>query len=130
MSLVALTNQHIVPLRLTDRVDHIRLDTNHRIIGQRRSELGQFLTPGSVARLMAAMLICDVSHVSILDAGVSFPAQLLKHGVEELSWAVHEPPLQACQPIPVPSTKISIKNRFILSIANELTSCTCELIIG
>ena len=53
---------------LLDRVDFLRLDAN-RGLGDRKSELGQFMSPAPVARLMASMLTGEQEHIRILDAG-------------------------------------------------------------
>lgn len=54
---------------LLERVDFLRLDAGRNLRGSRKSVLGQFLTPTSVARSMASMLNCQQPQVSILDAG-------------------------------------------------------------
>lgn len=116
MSHVALTHEQIVPMSLTDRIDRIRLDANHKIIGQRRSELGQFLTPAPVARLMAAMLICDVPNVSILDAGAGV-GSLLSAAVEVL--CAHPRP-----PDSIHVTAYEVDRTLIPELQNTLTLCS------
>ncbi len=54
---------------LLKRVDLYRLDAYRKLTGKRRIELGQFLTPPSTARLMAAMFEADDSIVHLLDPG-------------------------------------------------------------
>jgi adenine-specific DNA-methyltransferase len=57
------------PADLIEQVELFRLDANRRLDSRRRVELGQFMTPAPIARLMASMLVCDTSEVSLLDAG-------------------------------------------------------------
>ncbi len=75
---------------LSEQVDLARLDAGRNVIGQRRSELGQFLTPASVARLMASMLIGESREISILDAGAGV-GSLLSAAVEALCTRVTPP---------------------------------------
>ena len=42
---------------LIEQVDLFRLDANRQLDSRRRVELGQFMTPAPIARLMAAMLV-------------------------------------------------------------------------
>jgi hypothetical protein len=50
---------------LVDSVDFFRLDANRKIDPERRSELGQFMTPPATAKLMASMF--DEKHVEHTD---------------------------------------------------------------
>jgi adenine-specific DNA-methyltransferase len=54
---------------LNEQVDFFRVDANRKLDERRRAELGQFMTPAPIARLMASMLVCDAPEVSLLDAG-------------------------------------------------------------
>ena len=54
---------------LVEQADFLRLDAGRCLEAERKSELGQFLTPASVARLMASMLESREAEVRILDAG-------------------------------------------------------------
>jgi adenine-specific DNA-methyltransferase len=54
---------------LLSQIEFYRLDAVRRSSQARRKELGQFLTPQSVAQMMAAMLACRAPVISILDAG-------------------------------------------------------------
>lgn len=54
---------------LVDRVEFYRLDANRKLDPERRSELGQFMTPSATARLMASMFEAGSEEVSLLDAG-------------------------------------------------------------
>lgn len=71
-------------------VDTYRLDANKRLDPHQRIELGQFLTPMPIARLMASMLECHASTVSLLDpcAGVG---SLFAACVAELCQRPHPP---------------------------------------
>jgi len=69
---------------LIEQVDLFRLDANRQLDSRRRVELGQFMTPAPIARLMAAMLVCDTSEVSLLDAGAGV-GSLLSAAVVALS---------------------------------------------
>jgi adenine-specific DNA-methyltransferase len=57
------------PTDLIEQVELFRLDANRQLDSRRRVELGQFMTPSPIARLMASMLVCYTSEVSLLDAG-------------------------------------------------------------
>lgn len=54
---------------LLDQVDRLRVEACRDIDPSRRSELGQFLTPPSVARFMAAFFDTLSKDVRVLDAG-------------------------------------------------------------
>ena len=54
---------------LVDVVDFFRLDANRRLEPNRRSELGQFMTPPATAHLMSSMFAANCEHLSLLDAG-------------------------------------------------------------
>src|SRR5437879_1634390 len=54
---------------LLEQVDFLRLDASRRLESARKAELGQFLTPAPVARLMASMLECRQAEVRMLDPG-------------------------------------------------------------
>ncbi len=71
-------------------VDTYRLDVNKRLDPRQKTELGQFLTPMPVARLMASMLTCQEPAVSLLDpcAGVG---SLFAASVAELCQRPHPP---------------------------------------
>jgi len=47
----------------------LRLEATPCLSRERRNEMGQFLTPAPLARLLASMLACDTSDVHLLDAG-------------------------------------------------------------
>ena len=50
-------------------VDHTRLEANGQLNPARKVELGQFMTPGSVARFMASLFSEPHGPVRVLDAG-------------------------------------------------------------
>jgi adenine-specific DNA-methyltransferase len=52
-----------------ERVEFLRLEAGRGLDGKRKSDLGQFLTPTPVARLLASMLVGRRDVVRILDAG-------------------------------------------------------------
>ncbi len=55
---------------LVESVDFFRLDANRKLDPERRSELGQFMTPPATARLMASMFRdAAEEHIRLLDAG-------------------------------------------------------------
>jgi len=54
---------------LLERVELLQLDANRGLVGKRRADLGQFMTPAPVARFMAAMLEGDHEEIRLLDAG-------------------------------------------------------------
>src|SRR5438093_10621207 len=50
-------------------VDQVRLEANKQLNPQRKVELGQFMTPASVARFMASLFSKRTGAVRLLDAG-------------------------------------------------------------
>lgn len=54
---------------LVDSIDFFRLDANRKLGRERRSDLGQFMTPPATARLMASMFRADGDRIRLLDAG-------------------------------------------------------------
>jgi len=63
---------------LLNGLDHVRRSINGSSCRQKRSEIGQFLTPASIARFMASLLSYKGENIRILDpgagAGVLFAA--------------------------------------------------------
>jgi adenine-specific DNA-methyltransferase len=57
------------PQVLIDSVDFFRLDANRKLDPDRRSDLGQFMTPPATARLMASMFEAKHKELTLLDAG-------------------------------------------------------------
>jgi len=54
---------------LVHSVDFFRLDANRKLAPDRRSVLGQFMTPPATARLMASMFEAKDKELTLLDAG-------------------------------------------------------------
>ncbi len=54
---------------LVEAVEFLRLAANRKLDSERRSRLGQFMTPPATARLMAAMFEAKSDTVTLLDAG-------------------------------------------------------------
>jgi adenine-specific DNA-methyltransferase len=54
---------------LVDSVEFFRLDANRKLDPERRSGLGQFMTPPATAKLMASMFDCARDEIRLLDAG-------------------------------------------------------------
>ncbi len=67
----ARVKQHIeaAGVSLTEQVDAVRRVANAALDEQRRAEMGQFMTPAPVARLMAAMFEDLSGEIHLLDAG-------------------------------------------------------------
>jgi adenine-specific DNA-methyltransferase len=59
-----------------EQVDFFRVDATRRLDPERKAALGQFLTPVSIARLIASFLHCDAPDVVLLDAGAGVGALL------------------------------------------------------
>lgn len=77
---------------LTEQVELLRLEATRGLRPERRAELGQFLTPAPLARLMGGMLTTGQERVSLLDAGAGV-GSLLAAGVEALCAAPAPPKL-------------------------------------
>lgn len=54
---------------LLEYIEFLRIDACRKQEKPRKTELGQYLTPAPVARLLASMLECQSSTIRILDAG-------------------------------------------------------------
>ena len=54
---------------VAERIETLRLAAGRRATAEHKSEMGQFLTPLPVARLMASMLECNSPNLQLLDAG-------------------------------------------------------------
>lgn len=73
---------------LVDQVESIRLAANGTLDSSRRRELGQYMTPSSVARLMASMFDDLTGDIQLLDAGAgvgSLTAALLEEATTRKS---------------------------------------------
>ena len=68
---------------LAERVDLYRVDACRNLGSERRSQMGQFFTPPSVARFMASLFGNSVQEISLLDAGAGL-GTLIAAFVEEI----------------------------------------------
>jgi len=57
------------PQAFVDQVDLVRVDATRRLDPERQVEMGQFMTPASVARLMASLFEARGRSLRLLDAG-------------------------------------------------------------
>jgi adenine-specific DNA-methyltransferase len=87
------------PGALVDRVDLLRLDATRRLDPERQAEMGQFMTPGSIARFMASMFEGRGRSVRLLDAGAgigsltaAWTAEMCsrKHPPQEITTVAYE----------------------------------------
>lgn len=105
---------------LVDRVDFFRLDASRKLDPQRRSELGQFMTPPATARLMASMFQAGADALTLLDAGA---------GVGSLTAAfVDEICRRARKPKSLHATAYEVDRALIEYLRATLDECrkTCE----
>lgn len=63
------TSDLVAVENLTERVDLYRVDACRNLDSERRSEMGQFFTPPSVARFMASLFGDSLPEIRLLDAG-------------------------------------------------------------
>lgn len=84
---------------LLERLDFLRLDASRRLDPKRRAKMGQFMTPPSIARLMASMFENHGRSLRLLDAGAgvgslsaAWVAMIcsLEDPVEEISITAYE----------------------------------------
>jgi adenine-specific DNA-methyltransferase len=100
---------------LLDQVDFFRLDANRKLTRERRSDLGQFMTPPATARLMASMFAAGHDEVSILDAGA---------GVGSLTAAlVSELCDRSAKPKKIAATVYEIDSTLAEYLASTLEQC-------
>ena len=57
------------PEALVDQADFLRLDASRRLDPKRQVEMGQFMTPAPIARVMASMFEAKQRKIRLLDAG-------------------------------------------------------------
>ncbi len=98
---------------LVEQVDFFRVDANRRLNPERRSELGQYMTPPATARLMASMFEAQCDSLRLLDAGA---------GVGSLTAAFVD---EMCQRERTPKTIQSTAYEIDHGLA-EYLSCTLE----
>ena len=67
---------------LLGRVEFFRLDANRKLDDKRRSDLGQFMTPAPITRLMASMFTTTAPEIRLLDPGAGV-GSLLSAAVEQ-----------------------------------------------
>lgn len=105
---------------LLEAVDFFRLDANRQLDRERRSHLGQFMTPPETARLMASMFHPKARHIRLLDPGA---------GVGSLT-AAFVAEMCSCQTKPksITATAYEIDAKLSEYLADTLTQCqsTCE----
>lgn len=75
---------------LVDAIDFLRVDVNRKLDDERRSELGQFMTPPATARLMASMFESKSDLINLLDAGAGV-GSLTAAFVDEACSRDHKP---------------------------------------
>ncbi len=75
---------------LLESIDFFRIDANRLLDPERRSELGQFLTPPPTARLMASMFEAKIENAVLLDAGAGV-GSLTAAFVNEMCQRSHKP---------------------------------------
>lgn len=110
----------ILPAMLIDSVDFFRLDANRKLDPERRSELGQFMTPPATARLMASMFGAKYEQLTLLDAGA---------GVGSLTAAfVSEICSRENRPASIYATAYEIDHELCEYLADTLKQCkhACE----
>jgi adenine-specific DNA-methyltransferase len=104
---------------LTDSTDINRINLSSKINIEKRSQLGQFLTPASIARFMARQFNNLSGHISLLDAGAGVGA-LSAAFVEQL--LVSNNPVESCF-----ITAYEIEPSFIPCLKQRLTECCAAL---
>lgn len=75
---------------LVESVDFFRIDAGRKLDPERRSALGQFMTPPATARLMASMFEVRRQSIELLDAGAGV-GSLTAAFVEEISRRTDKP---------------------------------------
>ena len=75
-------------------LDQVRLEANRHLNPERKAELGQFMTPESVAKFMAGLFSQRMGAIRLLDAGAgvgSLTAAFLNRlGADDVCAAVYE----------------------------------------
>jgi adenine-specific DNA-methyltransferase len=100
---------------LVDSVDFLRLDANRNLDPERRSDLGQFMTPATTARLMASMFAATQESIRLLDPGA---------GVGSLTAAfVSEICGRAKKPKSIQSIAYEIDPQLTLYLQSTLQQC-------
>lgn len=103
---------------LLDRVDLLRIDANRGLNSARKSDLGQFMSPAPVAKLMAELLAENHPEVRLLDAGA---------GVGSLSaGAVAELCRRKNKPKSIVVSAFEIDDHMIPYLTDTMTLCEAE----
>ncbi|MFL6437694.1 MAG: BsuBI/PstI family type II restriction endonuclease [Terriglobales bacterium] len=103
---------------LVSSVDFFRLDANRKLDPERRSELGQFMTPPATARLMASMFKAKTDEVRLLDAGA---------GVGSLTAAFFgEICARSKKPKKIHATAYELDGSLVEYLGDALTQCGKE----
>lgn len=104
---------------LTDSTDVARIHFSSRLNLEQRSELGQFLTPATIARFMAGQFSNPIGHISLLDPGA---------GVGSLTTAFVERLLTSSDKIESCFiTAYEVETSFLSSLKQRLTECCVAL---
>jgi len=106
--------------RLLADVERVRITISPQLDTERKARLGQFFTPGPLARLMCSMLTCPGPIVRILDAGAGV-GTLFATVVAELCTRSQRPQL-------IHVTAYELDETLIPSLRETLERCriTCE----
>ncbi len=105
---------------LLESVDFFRVDANRRLDPERRSDLGQFMTPPATAKLMASLFEAKPTELRLLDAGA---------GVGSLTAAfVSEVCRRKYRPNSIHVTAYEVDSRLCEYLNDTLHQCqkTCE----
>ena len=82
------------PVAEPGTLDRVRLEANRQLIPERKAELGQFMTPESVAKFMAGLFSQRTGAIRLLDAGAgvgSLTAAFLdRWGADDVCATVYE----------------------------------------
>jgi tRNA1(Val) A37 N6-methylase TrmN6 len=83
-----------VPVAEQGVLDQVRMEANRQLNPERKAELGQFMTPESVARFMAGLFSQRTGAIRLLDAGAGVgsltAAFLNRWGADDVSATVYE----------------------------------------
>ncbi len=115
-----LTSSNEIPLdkSLLERIDFYRLDANRKLDPQKRSAMGQFMTPAPVALFMASLFQNLGGEIKLLDAGA---------GVGSLTAAcIKEICHNKRRPTNIISTLYEIEPNFIEYLESTLKECRQE----
>lgn len=101
-----------------ERVDQVRRSVGSLLDGDRRGEMGQYMTPSSVARFMASMFQARGRRIRLLDAGA---------GIGSLSAAfVHEMCARKHRPERLALTTYEVDPLLLDRLKETMTACRRE----